>query len=105
MTEREIELQADRWKVHAAEKVSTGEYESHEVRQTIEGDIPRGAVLDAAGRKALKAKLLTVQQDLQKTVQRAGENRVALPESEDWGVHNGDGDTDMNDSPTNGNGE
>ena len=90
MSERNIELVADRWKVHASEKISTGDYENHTTSVSLEGEIPRGADLDQEGRKELKARLLAVQREIQSAVERAAENRIREEGHEDWGVRNGE---------------
>lgn len=99
----DITLHGREFTVHAREKISTGDYENAEYHVSISGEIwPDDPLFDAGGvpvssneldpeaRKELKARLLGLQKDAQEVVERAAENRVALPESEDWGVPRND---------------
>lgn len=81
-----VELSPESFTVHAREKVSTGDYENAEYHVSIEGSVDGVGNLDDAARKELKARLLSVEKDMQKAVQRACENRIARDGSEDWGV-------------------
>lgn len=88
MTDDGITLYGREYTVHAREKVSTGDYENAEYHVSMSGPVV-GGVLNPDNRRELKARLLSLQKDAQDIVERAAENRVALPESEDWGVRNG----------------
>lgn len=81
-----IELSADRFKIHASEKVSTGDYESADYHATIEGDVTHAGDLDGDARTELKARLLAVEKDAQEVVERAAENRLREPGHADWSV-------------------
>lgn len=86
----DVELHAESFTVHAREKISTGDYENAEYHTTIEGRVETDDPITNGTRRALKARLLAMQKDAQETVERAAENRVALPESEDWSVREAD---------------
>ncbi len=90
MTDNGIDITATEWTVSATEKVSTGDYESHDVHTTIKGEIPLSDPLTEDRRKELKAKLLAVHKEAQEMVERAAENRIAAEGHEDWSVRNGD---------------
>lgn len=95
MTDHDIELVGREWKVSVTEKRSTGDYENVQPHASLEGTIPDGSgPLDEDARKAVKARLLSVAKELTEVVERTADNRVALPEGEDWGVHNGNGGED-----------
>lgn len=82
--EDDITITVDRYKVHAKETVSTGDYESHELNNTIEGEIKGVESMDSETRAYVRRQLLVCLRDLQKTVQQAGENRLAIEDAEDW---------------------
>jgi len=82
----DITLTADEYTVHAREKVSIDEYEPAEYHATIEGSVHGIDDLDRESRRELKARLLTLQKELQETVQRSAENRLREPGHDDWGV-------------------
>lgn len=88
MSEKGITITATEWTVSAREKISTGDYENFEPHVTIKGEVPMRAELDEAARTELKARLLAVHKEAQEIVERAGENRIAVEDAEDWGVRN-----------------
>lgn len=81
-----IELSGTTAKIHASEKVSTGDYENAEYHTTIEVDIDHTGALANGTREELKARLLALHKDAQATVARAAENRIREDGHEDWGV-------------------
>lgn len=95
----EVVLDATEFTVHASEKVSTGDYENANVSMTIEGEIkgvrfgPDGPETFAPSpthseeeRRELYQQLMDIQKDLQRLVERAGENRQRIRDHEDWDV-------------------
>lgn len=87
-----IELTADRYKINVSEQVSTGDYENHSVRTTVEGDVNMTGDLSNGRREELQARLLAIERDVQAAVERAAENRLRLPEDRDYGVPERGGD-------------
>lgn len=82
-----IQLVGTEWTVSTKEKRSTGDYENVEPFASVSGDIAQPAgELDEEARRCLQAKLLALHKDLQAVVERAADNRVAHPDSENWGV-------------------
>lgn len=80
-----IHLIGSGFTVSASEKVSTGEYESHDAHITINGEIPTtGSHLDDETRADLKEQLLQLHGDLQAVLNKAAGNRIADPDFEDW---------------------
>lgn len=92
MSDNDITLDAESFKVHASEKVSTGEYESADYHATLEGSIDGDAPISNGTRRAIKARLLAAQRDLQEVVERSAENRLRVDGSENWGVPEEAGD-------------
>lgn len=84
MSENDISLTADSFTIHASEKVSTGDYENANVSMTIEGSI-EGVEMGSEIPDALRARLHSIQRDLQRDVEQAGMNRVREREFEKWG--------------------
>lgn len=82
-------LTAEEFTVHAREKISTGDYENAEFHTTVSGSVS-GHRLDDQTRLELKARLLSLEKEIQETVERAAKNRIREPEHEDWGVRNAD---------------
>lgn len=83
--ENDITLQANEWTVSAREKISTGDYENYEPHITVSGEIPAPvSELTPERREALRERLLALHGDLQAVLGRAGGNRIAEPEFEDW---------------------
>lgn len=89
MTGKDIELRGREFKVSVTEKRSLGDYENISPHAAIEGDIEMVGDLDEDARRAIEAKLLALHKTLQSVVERCADNRVAVPEAEDWGVRNG----------------
>jgi len=79
-----IELSGKTVKVHAQEKVSTGEYESYTANATIEADVSHTGDLRNGDRVELRARLLALEKDVQESVERACENRIREDGHEDW---------------------
>lgn len=94
MTGDGITITATEWTVSASEKISTGDYENYEPHVTIKGEVPMQTELDEETRRELKAKLLAIHRDAQEIVERAGDNRLAVEDAEDWGVRNGEDNDD-----------
>ena len=87
MSDGGIELVATEWTVSVSETRSTGDYESVEPFTSVSGEIPAPASkLDEQTRKELKARLLSLQKELQEVVERAADNRIKADGHEDWGV-------------------
>lgn len=81
----DIQLSPEGFKVHAREQVSTGDYENYNASATVEGSVESVGGLSNGQRRALKARLLAVQKDLQEVVERSCENRIR-ESGEDWSV-------------------
>lgn len=106
MSEEGITLTAESFKVHAREQVSTGDYENANVSVTIEGNIHRKGKkpvdatdperaeaiavsqpeLDDDVRVELEAELLDLLKRAQHRVNQAAENRLRIPDDEDWSL-------------------
>ena len=82
----DITLTPNEWTIHAREKVSTGDYETHEVHTTLSGSVSGVDQLDDQTHTELKARLLAAQRELQAVVTRTAENRIREDGHEDWGV-------------------
>jgi hypothetical protein len=88
MTDHDIDLTADSYTIHASEKVSTGDYENANVSMTVEGSIEGVEVL-AELPDELRARLHTIQRQLQRDVEQAAMNRVRERQHEEWGPNAG----------------
>jgi len=88
MTDHDIDLTTEAFTIHASEKVSTGDYETGTVSMTIEGSI-EGVDVDAELPDALRARLHTIQRQLQRDVEQAAMNRVRERQHEEWGPNAG----------------
>lgn len=83
--ENDIEITANGYKVHVGEKVSTGDYENHQIDMTVEGDVSVGDDVDFdAQRDYIRRTLLAQLRDMQKVAQQVGENRIAIEDAEEW---------------------
>lgn len=83
MSDHDIQFSAESYTVNAQEKISTGDYENHQLSITVEGSI-QGVENMAEERPYVRRQLLVHLRDLQKTVQTAAENRIATEGAEDW---------------------
>lgn len=80
----DITITVESFKLHYGEKVSTGEFENAQVDLSLEGSID-GAEVDSGGLPYdVRGRLLRSSKQLQKDGQKAAENRLKLPEQEDW---------------------
>ena len=70
-------------KVSASEKVSTGEYENYNPHSTLEADVHLDGDWEEQKPELLET-LLDLHQTNQKILETACENKIALPEEEDW---------------------
>lgn len=86
-----ITITAEGATIHASEKVSTGDYETATVSKTLDLNI-EGVDLEDGVPVALRNRLLAIQRDLQRDVERAGENRVKIRDHEQWGVGDNGGE-------------
>lgn len=84
MTDPEITLTAESYEVSASETVSTGDYENYVAETTVSGEIGGVDELDEEMRRLLRRQLFVLHRDLQRVVQRAGENRISIRDAEDW---------------------
>lgn len=80
-----ITITADGATLHAQEKVSTGDYETFTASCSLDVAI-EGADIDAGIPKPLRARLLSIQRDLQRDVEQAAEQRLAERDFETWAV-------------------
>lgn len=71
---KEIEVTAEEIKIHASEKVSTGDYENGNVSATVEASV-EGADLTNGMPKELSDRLYGLQRALQNNVKAAAEER------------------------------
>lgn len=94
MGDSNIELSAESFKVHASQKVQPEQYEPFETNVTVEGSIDSVGGLSNGQRKALKARLLAVEKDLQEVVERSCANRIAADGHADWGVYESGGENE-----------
>lgn len=90
----DIQLTADAYKAHASQKVQPEDYEPFEVNVSVEGSVESVGGLSNGQRRALKARLLAVQKDLQEVVERSCENRIREAGHEDWSVPEREGNDD-----------
>jgi len=84
-----ITITVNTWTVSASEKISTGDYENYNPHLTVAGSFePDGDTslceLTPTTEALLEAELLRLQRHLQCVLERACENKIALPENEDW---------------------
>jgi len=70
-------------KVSASEKVSTGDYENYSPHSTMEADVFLAESWEEQ-REDLLETLLDMHRTNQRLLAQAVENRIALPEDEDW---------------------
>lgn len=84
MSDDDITFTAEAYTVHGGEKISTGDYENAQYDVTVEGGIDGVGELDAETRRYIRRRLLVLHRDLQKVVQQAAENRIAIESAEDW---------------------
>lgn len=90
-----VTLIGTEFEVSATEKVSTGEFANNQVHTKLKGVLP-DIELDEENRFALKEELLGIHGDLQATVTKAGENRLAeRDEWVDWSFLDPVGDEDV----------
>lgn len=69
--------------VSASEKVSTGQYENYNPHTTLKGSV----ILEGPWedhKESLESQLLDIHKSVQKTLQRACDNKIAVEEHEDW---------------------
>lgn len=90
----DIQLTPEGFKVHASQKVQPEQYEPFEAHATVEGSVESVGGLSNGQRRALKARLLAVQKDLQEVVERSCENRIREAGHEDWSVPEREGNDD-----------
>lgn len=70
-------------KVSASEKVSTGDYENYNPHSTMEADVYLAGSWEDQ-REDLLQTLLDMHRSNQRLLEQSVENRIALPEEEDW---------------------
>lgn len=80
-----ITITAEGAKLHATEKVSTGDYETATASVTMDVSI-EGCEMEGGVPDVLRARLLAIQRDLQRDVQQAAEQRLAHPDHEQWKI-------------------
>lgn len=85
MSSEDIRITPTGAKIHCSEKVSTGDYESATVSQTVEFDIETDA--EDGFQEDLRERLMLIQKHLQRDVEKAAENRVKVRDHEDWGTY------------------
>lgn len=71
-----IALKADSWAVSATDKVSTGDYETHECYARLEGELPdEFESLSTSKQERLKAELRSIQRDVKDVVVEISKER------------------------------